>query len=127
MLTLNGLAGFPIYFFSAKMVQEDLSQGFFHLYKKDELYAYIFNTQWPATVALSLLALIIFLKPFFSCLAVYKTKDKESFLLTDFLAYLFYPIFSIVFVDLLSTVSTIDLLGYSLSVMGFLVYFLSCD
>jgi hypothetical protein len=74
-----------------------------------------------------IISVLYILRPIFGCLSVYKSKEKEFYLITDFCGYLFYPLFASIFIDFKQDISTIDLLGFSLAVMGYLVYFLSCD
>lgn len=116
---------FPFYWIIS-MLNGEKVKGFFNLYEPSNIYKVMFAEEWTCVLVFCIIGLLFALKH----KVQYKyliTSSKEIIFLSDISVYLFFTAFSIIFVDMRTEVSVLDLFGHFLVFCGYAFFFIGSD
>jgi len=108
------------------MVGESI-EGPLNIYEPSQIYEKLFHSKWSCVLVFILLVFIHYYKDRLNYYYLTKKPQKETIFLAEITALMFLAAFSIIFVDIRSQVSVLDLFGHFLAVVGYFFIYIQTD
>ena len=108
------------------MVGESID-GAMNIYEPSQIYEKLFHNKWSCILVFIVLVFIHYYKDRLNYFYLTKKPQKETIFLAEITASMFLAAFSIIFVDIRSQVSVLDLFGHFLAIVGYFLIYIKID